>query len=53
VRTFVRMLQNPESKDIEGIIYSLNVTRDKYRDRAFSIITDREYDYEALIDPKK
>jgi signal transduction histidine kinase/CheY-like chemotaxis protein len=52
VRTFVRMLQNPESKDIEGIIYSLNVTRDKYRDRAFSIITDREYDYEALIDPK-
>jgi len=52
VRTFVRMLQNPESKDIEGIIYSLNVTKEKNRDHAFSIVTDREYDYEAILDPK-
>jgi signal transduction histidine kinase/PAS domain-containing protein len=52
VRTYVRMLRNPESGDIEGVIYSLNITKDKYRDRAFSIITDREYDYEALIDPE-
>ena len=52
VRTFVRMLRNPESDDIEGIIYSLNVTNDKYRGRAFEIITDQEYDYEALLDPK-
>lgn len=50
VRTYVRMLRNPESGDIEGIIYSLNVSKDKCRDRAFSIITDREYDYEALLD---
>jgi PAS domain-containing protein len=52
VRTFARMLRNPESGDTEGIIYSLNVTKDKYRDRAFRIITDREYDYEAFLDPK-
>ena len=52
VRTFVRMLRNPESGDIEGIIYSLNVTKEKFRDRVFSILTDREYDYEALLDPK-
>jgi hypothetical protein len=52
VRTFVRMLRNPESDDIEGIIYSLNITNDKYRGRAFEIITDQEYDYEALLDPK-
>jgi len=52
VRTFVRMLRNPESDDIEGIIYSLNITNDKYRDRAFSIITDQEYDCEALLDRK-
>jgi signal transduction histidine kinase/ActR/RegA family two-component response regulator len=52
VRTFVKMLRNPESGDIEGIIYSLNITKDKCRDRVFSIVTDREYDYEALLDPK-
>ena len=46
------MLRNPESGDIEGIIYSLNITKDKCRDRVFSIVTDREYDYEALLDPK-
>ena len=51
VRSFVRMLRNPENRDIEGIIYSLNITKDKNRDRAFSIITDSEYDYEALLDP--
>ena len=52
VRTFVRMLQNPKSRDIEGIIYSLNVTKEKCRDRVFSIIADQEYDYEAFLDPK-
>jgi signal transduction histidine kinase/ActR/RegA family two-component response regulator len=46
------MLRNPESGDIEGIIYSLNVTNEKCRSRAFSIITDREYDCEALLDLK-
>jgi signal transduction histidine kinase/ActR/RegA family two-component response regulator len=46
------MLRNPESKDIEGIIYSLNVTKEKNRDRVFSIIADQEYDYEALLDRK-
>lgn len=53
VRTFARMLRNPESGDTEGILYSMNITKEKYRDRAFSIITDREYDYEALLDPQK
>jgi len=52
VRIFVRMLRNPETGDIEGIVYSLNVTRDKYRDLAFSILTDREYDCEALLDTR-
>ena len=52
VRTFAKMLRNPESGDVEGIIYSLNITKDVCRDRAFSIIADQEYDYEALLDPE-
>ena len=37
---------------MRGVCHSLNITNDKYRGRAFEIITDQEYDYEALLDPK-
>ena len=50
VRTFVKMLQNPETGDVEGVIYSLNITKEKRRDLIFRIITDQEYDYVALLD---
>ena len=49
VRTFISMLKNPETGDVECVLYSLDVSREKLRDEIFSVVTDREYDYMALL----
>jgi len=51
VRSFIRMLKNPENDDVEGVIYSLNITNEKRRETAFRIIADQEYDFVALLYP--
>jgi signal transduction histidine kinase/CheY-like chemotaxis protein len=51
VRTFIRMLKNPENGDVEGVVYSINITSEKRYEDIFKILTDREYDYIALLYP--
>jgi len=49
VRTFLNMLKNPDSEDLEGIIYSLDISREKQQEDIFNILTDEEYDLIALL----
>jgi len=51
VRTFVNMLKNPETEDIIGIFYSIDITDEKRRHEIFDIVTKQEYDYVALLYP--
>ena len=43
------MLENPETSDIEGIVYSVDITEEKRNEKIFRIISDEEYDYVALL----
>jgi len=49
VRTFVNMLKDPGTQDVIAVFYSLDITSEKQRDEIFSIITNQEYDYVALL----
>jgi len=49
VRTYISMLGNPGTGDIEGVIYSLDISRETQQNEIFSIITDKEYDLIALL----
>lgn len=49
VRTSAAMLKNPESNDIEGVIYSLNITDEMQQKRIFDLMMSREYDLFALL----
>jgi len=50
VRTFVSLLRNPESDDIEGAIYSIDISHEKRRDEVFEMLVGEEYDLIALLD---
>jgi signal transduction histidine kinase/ActR/RegA family two-component response regulator len=50
VKAYLSMLQNPGSGDVEGIIYSVDIDRQEKEEKVISAITNREYDYIALID---
>ena len=52
VKTCLNMLINPTSGDIEGIIYSLDMDRQKKEEEVITAITERGYDYIALVDTK-
>ena len=49
VRAYINMLENPETSDIEGIVYSVDITEEKRNEKIFRIISDEEYDYVALL----
>ena len=49
VRMYARLLKNPETEDIEGILYSLDVSAEKRRNLIFRIITRQEYGFVALL----
>ena len=49
VRTYISMLGNPGTGDIEGVIYSLDISREIQQNEIFNIITDKEYDLIALL----
>ena len=48
VRTYVSLLQNPDTQAVEGVIYSLDISREMRRREIFKIITGEEYDLIAL-----
>ena len=49
VRTYLHMLRNPETKDVEGVIYSLDISELMRNNEIFRLITNQEYDYVALL----
>ncbi len=49
VRTFVKLLKNPESGDIEGVIYSIDISREIQQKEIMRILTGEEYDLIALL----
>jgi PAS domain S-box-containing protein len=49
VRTYISLLKNPGTDDLEGVIYSLDISREKQRSEIFNIITNQELDYVALL----
>ena len=49
VRTYINMLTNPETQDVIGIFYSLDVSAENRQREIFNIITGEEYDFVALL----
>ena len=50
VRAHLGMLKNPETGEIEAIFYSEDRDQQEKEEKVISAITNREYDYIALID---
>jgi len=50
VKSYVGILKNPRSGDIEAIAYSADIDRADKEERVIFALTDREYDYIMLID---
>jgi len=49
VRTYLSMLRNPDTRDIECIVYSQDITRIKSDEAVLEKITGSEFDYTALL----
>ena len=49
VRTYLNLLKNPDTDDVEGVAYSMDISREKRRDEILRIITSQEYDMIALL----
>lgn len=49
VRTYINLLQNPDTHDVECVIYSLDISRERLRQQILDIITGQEYDLIALL----
>jgi|GEM_PF-741232 len=50
INVLLHMLLNPASGDIEAVMYSSDIDRQDKEEKIISAITEREYDYIALID---
>jgi len=50
VTTYINMLKNPSTNDVEAIVYSVDTNHEKEEEQIIAAITQREYDYIALID---
>jgi len=49
IRTNLNMLKNPDTGDIEGVAYSVDISREKRQNEILRIITSQEYDLIALL----
>ena len=49
VTTYLNMLQNPDTNDLEAVAYSVDSDREKKEEQIITSITQKEYDYIALI----
>ena len=52
VRTYINLLKNPETEDIESIIYSLDISKEIRQRRILQIVTQEEYDFVAVLHVK-
>ena len=49
VKTNLKMLANPDTGDVEGVIYSVDISGEKRLEEIMQIITSQEYDLIAVI----
>jgi len=49
VRAFINMLQNPETGDIEGVVYTIDISREHRQETLFRLITNQDLDSVALL----
>jgi PAS domain S-box-containing protein len=49
IRLYLNLLANPDTGDVEGVAYSVDISREKRRDAVLKIITSQENDLVALI----
>ena len=52
VTTYINMLQNPDTSDVEAIAYSLDVDRAKKEEEILASVTGNDFDFIALINAK-
>ena len=53
LRTILSMVQNPLTHDVEGIIYTVDLTNQVLNERIEEILFDRQYSCVALLDIRK
>lgn len=52
VRAYLNVLQNPETEDWEGVIYSIDISDQKRDEAILNIIAYNEFDYVSLLEVK-
>lgn len=50
IKTYLTMLKNPTTDNVEAIAYSVDIDKQEKEEKVISAITNREYDYIALVD---
>jgi hypothetical protein len=53
IRTSVKLIRNPLTSDIEGVISSLDISQERLMGSLFTIMTRHEYDFITLYYPTK
>ena len=49
IRTYAKMLKNPETQEIISVFSSLDISKEKRQEQIFNIFTNEEFDYVALV----
>lgn len=49
VKSYVNLLENPDTGDIEGAVYSTDISKWKQEEEIFGIITAHEFDFVVLL----
>lgn len=50
ITTFIFMIQNPDTSDVEGFIYSRNINNQKINEQIMKTVIGLEYDFITVID---
>jgi len=53
IRTSAKLIRNPLTSDIEGVISSLDISQERLMASLFTVMTRHEYDFIALFYPAK
>lgn len=48
-RSFITILENPKNDDVEGILYTVDISKEKRQEQILKILTDQVYDCVSLI----
>lgn len=53
VKTLVQMVQNPQTGDVEAVMYSLDINEEKKEELIVQRLAAQEYDFVALLDVQR